>query len=138
MSKTIGITLEEAQQLIKKAIFVTEEGKEKPIAIAVVGIDCSLVSFAAMDGVMLASKKLAVNKAYTAIMTDRDTIEWQEKNPPVDVNNFTDKRFTFFGGGILIKRGNSVIGALGISGKGGGKKDDQLAREALNAMLFNQ
>ena len=123
-----GIKLEEAQLIVEAATVAAKA----PVAVAVVGLDGNLIAFVAMDGVMSASKKLAADKAYTAIMTDRDTMAWETREKPIDVSNFNDSRLTFIGGGVLIKRGDYLIGGLGISGeRGGSSKDHDLAMEVL-------
>ncbi|MFZ2188875.1 MAG: heme-binding protein [Candidatus Moraniibacteriota bacterium] len=131
----LTISQAEARKLIDKVIELAIEDHGKPIATAVVGSHGRLVEFSAMDGVMPASIAVAQNKAYTAIMGNRDTSEWDERNPPIKIANLTDNRFTFFPGGILIEHDDTVIGALGVSGRTG-TEDRQLAETAYNEIDF--
>lgn len=105
----IGAIRREAEKAVSK-------DRDKPVAIAVIGLDGRLIAFAAMDGVTPVSIQLAINKAHTAIVGTRDTVEWEGMG--VDAQNFTDPQFTCFGGGVLIRdRKGKVVGAIGVSGR---------------------
>ena len=94
---------------------------------AVVGSNGVMIAFAAMDNVLPASVQVAQNKAYTAVMGGRDTIEWENKPHGFDGRNFTDPRFTCFGGGVILTTDDGIIiGAIGVSGRTS-KDDDILA-----------
>lgn len=114
------LSLDDALLIIRAVRRVAEEavseGHDEPVAIAIAGSDGRLIAFVAMDGVMPVSIQLAINKAHTAIVGSRDTIEWQEMG--VGAQNFTDPQFTCFGGGVLIRNKESkVVGAIGVSGR---------------------
>jgi glc operon protein GlcG len=105
----IGAVRREAEEAVSK-------GRDKPVAIAVIGLDGRLIAFVAMDGVTPVSIQLAINKAHTAIVGSRDTVEWEGMG--VDAQNFTDPQFTCFGGGVLVRdRKGNIVGAAGVSGR---------------------
>ncbi len=84
-----------------------------PVAVAIIGISDNLIAFGAMDDVLPVSIQLAMNKAHTALALQQDTISLEGKDPA----NFTDSRFTCFGGGVLICDRGIIIGAVGVSGR---------------------
>ena len=77
-----------------------------------------------MDGAWLGSIEIAQNKAYTARAFDITTKELgamsQPKEPLFGIANTNQGRVIVFGGGAPIKVGETIIGAIGVSG---GKPD---------------
>jgi len=76
----------------------------------------------------------AYDKAYTAASFKADTSALFElsKKVPGFANIFTQvPHLMLFGGGIVIKVGDEVVGALGAAGAPGAKLDDACARAGL-------
>ncbi len=122
--KTVSISMEEATDIAQKIISKATVDGGSPVAVAVVDAAGRLKSFAAMDNVMPASIKLAQNKAYSAVLGQRDTINWasfpkNEKNVDFDMRNWTDENFSGFTGGVIIQSEGKVIGGIGVSGRKG-------------------
>lgn len=81
-----------------------------------VGANGQLIAFLAMDEVISVSINLAINKAYTAVMGQKDTLLLEEES--VSPSNFCDPRFCCFGGGIPpYTADDRCVGAIGVSGR---------------------
>jgi uncharacterized protein GlcG (DUF336 family) len=76
----------------------------------------------------------ALYKAYTAASYKSDTLALAERAKGEDSIQPLTKlpRVMFFGGGVPIKLGDEVIGAIGAGGAPGGKLDDACARAGLD------
>ena len=108
-----------------------------PMNIAVVDEGNNLVAFARMDGAWLGSINIAQNKAYTARAFDMETKVLaplcQPGQPLFGIHASNNGRLIIFPGGIPLKDGNTVIGAIGVSG--GSVEQDQVVAEAGVAAL---
>lgn len=116
--------MEEATDISQIIISKATVDGGNPVAVAVVDAAGRLKSFVAMDNVMPASIKLAQNKAYSAVLGQRDTINWasfpkNEKSVDFDMRNWTDENFSGFTGGVVIHSEGKVIGGIGVSGRKG-------------------
>ena len=76
----------------------------------------------------------AFYKAYTAASYKSDTLALAERAKGEDSIQPLSKlpHVMFFGGGVPIKLGDEVIGAIGAGGAPGGKLDDACARAGLD------
>ncbi len=75
-------------------------------------------------------------KAYTSASAKNSTtamMETAQKNPGA-TNLVHIPGFLLLGGGMPVKVGNDVIGAIGVGGAPGGHLDDQCAAAALDAV----
>ena len=130
------ISLESAKRLID---IVEEEAKKrgKKVAIAVCGPDGNPIAVHAMDGAFLVSFNVAVKKAYTAAGVQMSTYEFGKLAQPggtfYGVEAIEGGNMIIFGGGVPIKIGETMIGALGVSG-GTGEEDHDLAMYALSRL----
>jgi uncharacterized protein GlcG (DUF336 family) len=76
----------------------------------------------------------STHKAYTAVSTKNTSLavmESAQKNPAA-ANLVSIPGFLLLGGGVPIKVGTEVIGAVGIGGAPGGHLDEQCAMQALD------
>jgi uncharacterized protein GlcG (DUF336 family) len=126
-----GMDLALALELISAAKKKSEE-IGVPMVIAVVDAGGNLVASQRMDGALLVSIGLAVNKAYTAVALKMPTQQLaglaQPGKPLFGIHNADGGRIVIFGGGIPLKRNNQIIGAIGVSG--GSVEDDVLCATA--------
>ncbi len=105
--------------------------------IAVVDEGNNLTAFARMEGAWLGSIDIAMNKAFTSRAFDISTIDLADHTQPggqfygIHVSN--GGKVMIFAGGIPLKRGDRVIGAIGVSG--GSKPQDQAVAEAGAAVI---
>ncbi|HSV31814.1 MAG TPA: heme-binding protein [Atribacteraceae bacterium] len=120
------------------ALRVIEAAREKaeeigvPMDIAVVDEGANLVAFQRMDGALLGAVDIAMNKAYTACSLKTDTGELakiaQPGQPVFGVHISNQGRIIIFAGGVPIKDGEKVVGAIGVSS--GSLAQDQAVAEA--------
>jgi uncharacterized protein GlcG (DUF336 family) len=107
------------------------------VAAAVVDAGGNPVAFERMDGTQLASLTIAAGKAYTAVSWQRPSGElWPIAQPGAGGFgiNTIDARFVLSPGGLPVRAGDRIIGAIGVSG-GTGEEDEDCARAALAAVL---
>ena len=86
------------------------------------------------DGVGAHSLDSAFDKAYTAASFKNDTLALSERAKGEESILPLAKlpHVMFFGGGVPIKLGAELIGAIGAAGAPGGKLDDACARAGLD------
>jgi uncharacterized protein GlcG (DUF336 family) len=86
------------------------------------------------DGAGIHTLDSAHDKAYTSVSFKNDTIALAERAKGEDSIAPLAKlpHVMFFGGGVVIKRGEETIGAIGASGAPGAKLDDNCARAGLD------
>ncbi len=134
--KSLGISLEEARQIIRSGqAKALEIGV--PMNIAVVDAGANLVAFERMEGAWLGSIDIAINKAFTSRAFDIETKALGENSQSGDqffgIHASNHGRVMIFAGGVPLKRSGEVIGAVGVSGGSG--KDDHAVAEAAAAAL---
>jgi uncharacterized protein GlcG (DUF336 family) len=99
-------------------------------------LDADGVTIAALrgDGAGVHSLDSAHDKAYTAVSFKNDTIALAERAKGEDSIAPLAKlpHVMFFGGGVVIKRGDETIGSIGAAGAPGAKLDDACARAGLD------
>jgi uncharacterized protein GlcG (DUF336 family) len=104
--------------------------------IAVVDEGGNLVAFARMDGAWLGSIEIAQDKAWTARAFDISTKELasmsQPKQPLFGIAETHRGRVIIFAGGIPLKAGDEVVGAVGVSG-GTPDQDHEVAEAGASA-----
>jgi uncharacterized protein GlcG (DUF336 family) len=100
----------------------------------VVDADGVIIATLRGDGVGAHSLDSAFAKAYTAASFKNDTLALAERARGEDSILPLSKlpHVMFFGGGVPIKRGDELIGAIGAAGAPGGKLDDACARAGLD------
>ncbi|WP_425308594.1 heme-binding protein [Ammonicoccus fulvus] len=108
--------------------------------IAVVDAGGHLVSFERMDGAMLISSGIAQDKAYSVVIGNGlPTSQWvpalSGDPDPGLLRSFPHRdRLIMFGGGVPIKVGDEVIGAVGVSG-GSAEEDAIVAQAGADAVV---
>ena len=130
------ITLEDAKRIIEAA---EKKAREigQPMNIAVVDAGGNLIAHVRMDNAWIGSVDIAINKAWTARAFDISTKELAELSQSGDqffgIHASNHGRVMIFAGGIPLKRGPQVVGAVGVSG-GMGKQDQAVAEAAVAAL----
>ena len=104
--------------------------------IAIIDAGGNLKAFARMDGAWLGSIDIAIKKARTARYFDMNTGEIgnlsQPGGPLFNIEHSNGGLITF-PGGIPIRQGNTVIGAIGVSGSS--VENDHAVAEAGAAVI---
>ena len=113
------LTLADARQLIAAAEAKAEQ-IGVPYNLAVVDAGGNLIAHVRMDGAWLGSIDIAIHKAFTARAFDMSTEDLsamaQSGKPLFGIDSTNHDRIVIFGGGVPIKSGETVIGAVGASG----------------------
>src|SRR5580658_5077615 len=86
------------------------------------------------DGAGIHSLDSAYDKAYTSVSFKNDTLALADRAKGEDSIAPLAKlpHVMFFGGGVVIKLGDEVIGSIGASGAPGAKLDDGCAHAGLD------
>jgi uncharacterized protein GlcG (DUF336 family) len=99
----------------------------------VVDADGAVIATLRGDGAGIHSLDSAHDKAYTAVSFKNDTLALAERAKGEDSIAPLSKlpHVMFFGGGVPIRLGEEVVGAIGAAGAPGAKLDDACARAGL-------
>jgi uncharacterized protein GlcG (DUF336 family) len=102
----------------------------QPMNIAVVDAGGNLVAHVRMDKAWIGSVDISINKAWTSRAFDIQTKDLaahsQSGGQFFGIHASNHGRVMFFAGGIPLKRGDQVVGAIGVSG-GSGEQDHAVA-----------
>jgi uncharacterized protein GlcG (DUF336 family) len=108
-----------------------------PYNLAVVDAGGGLIAHIRMDGAWLGSIDISIHKAFTARAFDMATEDLaklaQSGKPLFGINSTNHEKIVIFAGGMPVKVGDTVIGAVGASG--GTVDQDQKVVEAAVAAL---
>lgn len=133
--KPLGISLEEARRVIRAGQQKADE-IGVPMNIAVVDAGANLVAFERQEGAWIGSIDIAQKKAFTSRAFDIETKALGENSQSGDqffgIHASNNGKVMIFAGGIPLKRGGEVVGAVGVSG-GLGKQDQAVAEAAAQA-----
>jgi uncharacterized protein GlcG (DUF336 family) len=123
------ITLADARRMIEAAERKAAEIGQ-PMNIAVVDSGGNLIAHVRMDNAWIGSIDISIKKAWTARAFDIETKQLAELSQSGDqffgIHASNGGRVMIFAGGVPVKRGNQVVGAIGVSG-GLGKQDQAVA-----------
>lgn len=115
---TKDLSLDQAQAIVAAAVAKAAAINTR-MDVAVVDVGGNLKAFARMDGAWLGSIDISIKKAKTARYFDMPTGAIGELSQPggslyqIEVSN---GGLITFPGGVPIKMGETVIGAIGVSG----------------------
>lgn len=131
----MNVTAQEALDVIAAAQQAAQKIKV-PMNIAVVDRGSNLVAFVRMDNAWLGSKDISIKKAQTANYFDMNSGEIGKLSQPgkplyqIEVSN---GGLISFPGGVIIKKGKEIIGAIGVSG-GSVEQDEKVAKAGAAAI----
>jgi uncharacterized protein GlcG (DUF336 family) len=138
LENNVVITLSDARRIIAAAETKAREIGQ-PMNIAVVDGGGNLVSHVRMDGAWIGSIDISINKAFTARAFDIETAELAKNSQPgqqfFGIHASNNGRVMIFAGGIPLRHGGAVIGAIGVSGGDGNQ--DQMVASAGATVLSN-
>ncbi|EAA0700324.1 heme-binding protein [Salmonella enterica] len=125
-----------ADSLLSTALKICHS-ENKTGVVAVVDKGGNLVALQRDDNIGPHNTLAAQKKAYTALSTKSDTRELAKKaaSNPETQNLNTVPQLLLLGGGIPVKSGDIVIGAIGVAGTGGPADDQHCAQEAINQVM---
>src|SRR5580698_10728458 len=123
------INLETARRVIAAAEQKALELKQ-PMNIAVADAGGNLVAHVRMDNAWIGSVDISINKAWTSRAFDIATKDLAGHSQSGDqffgIHASNHGRVMIFAGGIPLKHGDQVVGAIGVSG-GSGSQDHAVA-----------
>ena len=129
------VTLEDARKIIAAAERHAQQ-LGQPMNIAVADSGGNLVAHVRMDGAWLGSIDISINKAFTARAFDISPKELarfsQSDGQFFGIHASNHGRVMIFAGGVPLRRGNAVVGAVGVSG-GSGEQDQAVAEAGAKA-----
>lgn len=126
-----NLTLAGAQRVLAAALaHAAEQGV--PMCVAVTDRAGQLLAYAKMDGAPAGCGQIAQDKAYSVAVFDGvPTHEWWSElaaEPPLLHGFVKTDRLVVFGGGVPVKVGDELVGAIGVSG--GTTEEDRAVAEA--------
>lgn len=131
-----SVSLDDAQRVIQAGIAKAKE-INSPSNLAVADGGGNLLAFARMEDAWLGSIDIAINKAFTSRAFDIATKQLaafaQSGGQFYGIHASNHGRVMIFAGGLPLKSGNKVIGAVGVSG-GTGEQDQQIVEAAAAAL----
>lgn len=123
------VTLEDARRVIAAAEAKAVEIGQ-PMNIAVADSGGNLVAHVRMDNAWLGSVDISIKKAWTARAFDITTKDLADNSQSGDqffgIHASNNGKVMIFAGGIPLKKGGKVVGAIGVSG-GSGEQDHTVA-----------
>ena len=136
MEQTQSVTIEDARKVIAAATAKAQEIGQ-PMNIAVCCAGGHLLAFERMPKAWLGSVDIAIKKAWTSRAFDIETQKLGTLSQSGDqffgIHASNDGKVMIFAGGVPLKRGESVVGAIGVSG-GLGKQDQAVAEAGAAAL----
>ena len=128
------MNLDLAQQLLSACLEAAAERGHKMV-VAVADEHGDLLAFAKMDGALLVSTEIAINKAFTVVALRMPTAQFGELVQPgrdlFGMNTTHAGRLVTLGGGLPLVHNDLVIGGIGVSG-GSALEDAEVAEAAVN------
>lgn len=129
------LTLVDARRIIAAAEKKAQEVGQ-PMNIAVVDGGGNLVAHVRMDKAWIGSVDISIKKAWTSRAFDIATKDLAEHSQSggqfFGIHASNNGRVMIFAGGIPLKRGDEVMGAIGVSG-GSGQQDHAVAEAGAKA-----
>ena len=99
----------------------------------VVDADGAIIATLRGDEAGIHSLDSALDKAYTAVSFKSDTLALGERAKEDALVSLSKlPHVMFLGGGVVVKLGDEIIGAIGAAGAPGAKRDDACARAGLD------
>lgn len=133
-----NVSLALANQLVGAALAACQaEGRSAVAVVVVVDRGGNLVAVQRGDSVGPHNTDAAVRKAFTALSTKSPTrqLAANVRANPDSQNLNTVGALLLIGGGVPLKVGSEVIGAIGVGGAGGAVQDEACALQAIAQVL---
>jgi glc operon protein GlcG len=92
--------------------------KQLGAAVAIVDAHGELIAFLRTDSCRLSCIQVAINKAYTAARehTESKKLGNEARERGFPLTNYGELRYVTWGGGVPLRSGGEVVGAIGVSG----------------------
>src|SRR5262245_29777681 len=129
------LTLDGVKKVADAAVAYAKSNGAPGSAVAVVDDGGHLLYFVRLDGTFTASPNISIGKAKTAALF---------KKPTSDFENIVNKGrfamtalppdFTPLQGGVPIRHGDQIVGAIGVSGAKSAQQDEEVAKAGAAAI----
>ncbi|MFD8430427.1 GlcG/HbpS family heme-binding protein [Streptomyces coelicoflavus] len=133
--KMESVSLEDARRVLAAGEAKADE-IGSPSNIAVVDVGGNLVAHIRMDEAWIGSVDISISKAFTSRAFDISTADLAANAGPGEqffgINASNNGRVMIFAGGVPLRHGGRIVGAVGVSG-GSGEQDQTLAEAAATA-----
>ncbi|MFF3891552.1 heme-binding protein [Streptomyces sp. NPDC001914] len=133
--KTESVSLEDARRVVAAGEAKADE-IGSPSNIAVVDVGGNLVAHIRMDEAWIGSIDISISKAFTSRAFDISTADLAANAGPGEqffgINASNNGRVMIFAGGVPLRHGGRIVGAVGVSG-GSGVQDQTVAEAAATA-----
>ena len=107
------------------------------VAVAVVDAGGNLTAFSRMDGANLITIDTAIGKAFTAVSIGADTVNLTaaiQPGAPLFGTGLTlagTRSFVPYAGGVVVRDGETLLGAIGVSGAPSSDVDHEVGTAAV-------
>ncbi|WP_231491426.1 heme-binding protein [Pedobacter sp. Leaf170] len=131
----MSLTLEQAERISNAAKMKAKE-IGVPMNIAIIDEGANLKAFHRMDNAWLGSIDIAIKKAKTARFFDMNSGEigkLSQPGQPLYNIEHSNGGLISFPGGVLLKQGDGIVGAIGVSG-GSVEQDHEVAEAGAAAL----
>ena len=129
------ITLDGAKKAADAAVAYAKSNGAPGSAIAVVDEGGHLLYFVRLDGTFTASPNISIGKAKTAVLFKKPTKDFEDIiNKGRFAMTALPADFTPLQGGVPIKHGDQIIGAIGVSGAKSAAQDEEVAYAGARAV----
>ncbi|MER6600375.1 GlcG/HbpS family heme-binding protein [Streptomyces parvus] len=129
--KMESVSLEDARRVLAAGEAKADE-IGSPSNIAVVDVGGNLVAHIRMDEAWIGSVDISISKAFTSRAFDISTADLAANAGPGEqffgINASNNGRVMIFAGGVPLRHGGRIVGAVGVSGSSG--EQDQTVAEA--------
>lgn len=120
MSRQVTTIDYQAARRVVAAVLGEAAGRQVALAVVVTDPAGDPIAVARMDGANAVALRLAIDKAYTAVAFGAPSHGWAEATAPGGPDwgmaNAAGGRILVLAGGLPIRVGGEVIGAVGVSG----------------------
>src|SRR5262245_4074573 len=132
-----SLTPEDAKQMLSAAAEAKAASLGIPYCVAVVDAGGHLVAFVRQDRALIGSVDLAIDKAATARIFDKETSDLatlaQPGKPLFGIQESNAGEVVIFGGGVPVVLDGTIVGAVGASA-GTVEQDIAVAEAAITAL----
>src|SRR5438874_634839 len=124
-----SLTLDGAKKAADAAVAYAKANGAPGSAIAVVDEGGHLIYFVRLDGTFIASPNISIGKAKTAVLFKKPTKDFEDLiNKGRFAMTALPPDFAPLQGGVPIKHGDHIIGAIGVSGAKSAAQDEEVAK----------
>ena len=114
------------------------DARSLSLALCVVDAGGQMIASQRMDGTALGAMRLAIGKAYTAVLWGTPSGYFMDTTQPGGEDwgfNATDRRIVVYAGGVPLFAGGQLVGAAGASG-GTAEEDEACVTAAVRSLGF--